>query len=81
MSPRTGMSEEPELTTKGYKLGDPARGKLKHHVENAVYVETLEEAATLISQGFSLWMTAKGKRASLISPDSLRVVRVDHRES
>jgi hypothetical protein len=46
---------------------------------NAVYVKTLDEAAALISKGFSLWMTSKGKRASLISPQSLRVVRVSQR--
>lgn len=74
-APRRGAFEEPQLTTKGYKLGDPAHGMHKHHIENAVYVQTLEEAAALISKGFSLWMISQGKRASLISPQSLRVVR------
>ena len=81
ISPREGLNEEPELTSKGYKLGDPAHGKRKHHAENAVYVRTLEEAAALIAKGFSLWMVAKGKRASLIAPKSLRIVRSEQSEA
>ncbi|PKP85638.1 MAG: hypothetical protein CVT80_01465 [Alphaproteobacteria bacterium HGW-Alphaproteobacteria-2] len=75
VSPRAGKMEEPEFTAKGYKLGDPAHGKHKNHAEHAVYVKTLDDAAELIGKGFSLWMGAKGKRASLISPESLRIVR------
>jgi hypothetical protein len=41
-----------------------------------VFAATLEDVALLVEQGFSLWMGAEGKRASLISPGSLRVVRV-----
>ena len=75
VSPRAGMVEEPQFTVKGYKLSDPAHGKQKHHAEHAVYVKTLDDAAVLIGKGFSLWMGAQGKRASLISPESLRIVR------
>lgn len=75
ISSRTGVVEEPAFTTRGYKLADPAHGRRKHHAEFAVYVETLEEAAELIGKGFSLWMGAKGKRASLIAPNSLRIMR------
>lgn len=74
VSSRKGVTEEPEVTAKGYKLGDPSFGDKKHYAENAVYVRTLEEAAVLIGKGFSLWMGAKGKRASLISPGSLRIL-------
>lgn len=74
VSPRKGAAEEPEFTTKGYKLGDPAYGNRKHHAEHAVYVKSLENAAALIGKGFSLWMVVKGKRASLISPSSLKIV-------
>lgn len=77
VSPRKGAVEEPELTTKGYRLGDPAHGRWKHHAEHAVYVKSLDDAAVLIGKGFSLWMVAKGKRASLIAPSSLRIVRSD----
>lgn len=75
VSPRKGVVEEPEVTGRGYRLGDPRYGKMKHHAEHSVYVRTLDEAAVLIGRGFSLWMTAKGKRASLIAPQSLRILR------
>ena len=74
VSPRPGVVEEPEFTTKGYRLGDPAHGTHKHHAEYSVHVRTLDEAAELLGKGYSLWMGAKGKRASLIAPKSLRVV-------
>jgi hypothetical protein len=38
---------------------------------------TLDEAASLVSRGFSLRMGAKGKPPSLIAPKSLRIVRED----
>lgn len=74
VSPREGVVEEPDVTSKGYRLGDPAHGNAKHHAKHTVYVKTLDRAAELIEKGFSLWMGAKGKRASLISPQSLRIV-------
>jgi hypothetical protein len=77
ISPRKSVVEEPEFTTRGYKLGDPKLGNRKHHAENTVYVRTLDEAADLIGKGFSLWMVAKGKRGSLIAPRSLRILRAD----
>jgi hypothetical protein len=66
---------EPVVTAKGYQLADPAHGKHKHHAEHATYVRTLDEAASLVSRGFSLRMGAKGKSPSLIAPKSLRIVR------
>ena len=73
--PRKGVVEEPYISRRGYKLGDPKFGDEKHEAKNATFVKTLEEVADLIDKGFSLWMTAKGKRPSLISPASLRVIR------
>lgn len=75
VSPRKGVIEEPEFTTRGYKLGNPSFGDKKHHAANAIYVRTLDEVGALLEKGYSLWMSAKGKRASLISPGSLRIVR------
>lgn len=72
---RPGVDEEPYLAVSGYKLADPKFGDIKHHGVNAVYVRTLDEAADLIGRGFSLWMVQKGKRESLISPGSLRIIR------
>jgi hypothetical protein len=62
------------LTSKGYQLADPALGAQKHHAKHAVHVKTLDEVAQLIGKGFSLWMVANGKRSSLISPQSSRIV-------
>ncbi|MBT5572431.1 MAG: hypothetical protein HOJ90_14535 [Alphaproteobacteria bacterium] len=62
IAPRGGIVEEPEF------------GTTKHHAENAVYVRTLDEVAELVSDGFSLRMTGKGKRASLVSPKGLRII-------
>ncbi len=75
ISSRSGVVEEPAVTTRGYQLADPAHGKHKHHAEHATYVKTLDEAAALIECGFSLRMGAKGKPPSLIAPRSLRIVR------
>lgn len=75
ISSRSGVVEEPVVTTKGYQLADPAHGKHKHHAEHATYVTTLDEAAAMIERGFSLRMGAKGKAPSLIAPKSLRIVR------
>lgn len=77
VSSRVGSVEEPVVTSKGYQLADPAHGKHKHHAEHATYVRTLDEAASLVSRGFSLRMGAKGKPPSLIAPKSLRIVRED----
>ena len=75
VSSRGGIVEEPVFTSKGYQLADPAHGKQKHHAEHATHVRTLDEAAALVSRGFSLRMGAKGKPPSLIAPKSLRIVR------
>jgi hypothetical protein len=73
---RPGGTEQPRRTAEGkYVLGNPARGNKKHLAKYAICVSTLDEAAALIARGYSLWMTGPGKRASLISPGSLRVVR------
>jgi len=74
VSPRKGVVEEPVWTSKGYQLADPALGVQKHHAKHAVHVKTLDEVAQLIGKGFSLWMVANGKRSSLISPQSSRIV-------
>lgn len=74
-TPRPGGIEEPHWTTRGYQLADPKHGNVKHHAAHAIFVRTLEEAADLLDRGYSLWMTRAGKRPSLISPGSLRIVR------
>ena len=72
--PRGGIAEEPLYEANGFKMADPKYGSEMHHAKHAVHVKTLEEVADLIEkEGFSLWMTRRGKRASLICPTSLRV--------
>lgn len=73
--PREGVLEEPVRQAGSYVLGDPKCGAEKHHADNAVFVATLEEAAALVEKGFSLRMGRPGKRGSLISPGSLRIIR------
>jgi hypothetical protein len=75
ISPRPGGVESPHWSKRGFQLADPENGGDKHLAEHAHYVRTLDEAAELIERGFSLRMTGRGKRASLISPRSLRIVR------
>ncbi|WP_154763938.1 hypothetical protein [Paracoccus lichenicola] len=75
VKPRGGKQEHPWHTAQGYCLGDPRHGNEKHHERNAVYVQTLDEAADLVAKGYSLRMTGLGKVPSLISPAGLRVVR------
>jgi hypothetical protein len=76
VSPRDGIAERPVCNVKGFKLADPKYGNEMHHAKFAVYVTTLDEAADLIEKNqFSLWMVRQGKRASLISPSSLRIFR------
>ncbi len=72
---RLGGAEQPILTTRGYQLADPANGSSKHHAEHAVFVPTLDEAADLIERGSLIWMGGTGRRSSLISPGSLRIIR------
>ena len=74
-SPRKGVSESPVRTPKGFQLANPAFGKKKNKVEHATYVATLDEAASYISKGFSIWMNQPGKRASLICPSSVEIIR------
>lgn len=73
--PRNGVEEHPIKTERGYVLGDPRHSNTKHHLANEVHAKTLEDAASLVEAGHSLRMGRPGKRPSLISPSSLRIVR------
>lgn len=74
VAPPDGPPEVPFKTPRGYKLANPSGGAKRHHAKHAVFVETLSEAAELMSRGYPLWMKQDGKRETLISPSSLRVV-------
>jgi len=75
--PRCPNGERPAQTASGcYELASPQAGAEKHKVANATFVSSLEKAADLIqNQGYSIRMECKGKRASLISPKGVRILR------
>ncbi len=73
--PRGGIAEVPAWTPRGFQLVDPRVKGKKNKAENSTFVKSLEEAAYLVEQGYWIRMGRPGKRASLISPKSLRIVR------
>jgi hypothetical protein len=73
--PRSGLHETPVETDRGFELVDRRITGPKNKVENSTFVRSIEEAAYLVEQGFAIRMGAAGKRPSLISPQSLRIVR------
>jgi len=75
ISPRPGAIETPIETDRGFELVDRRIAGQKNKVENSTFVRSIEEAAYLVEQGFAIRMGAPGKRASLISPQSLRITR------
>jgi hypothetical protein len=75
ISPRPGAVESPIESDRGYELVDRRISGPKNRVENSTFVRSLDEAAYLVEQGFAIGMGAAGKRPSLISPQSLRIIR------
>jgi hypothetical protein len=76
IEPRCPKGEYPEHTKRGYQLADPRLGPEWHHIKNATFVDSLEEAADLIeNRGFAIRMVCPGKRASLIMAVGLRIIR------
>jgi hypothetical protein len=74
--PEPGPTEEPHLTSQGYKLVDP-KNKPRNLAKFQVYVKTLEEVVRLIEdKGFGLWMKQPGKAATLILADKLIIRRL-----
>jgi hypothetical protein len=53
--PRCPEGEQPTRTAHGYQLADPTLGSEWHYVKNAIYVQSLEEAANLVqNRGFAI---------------------------
>jgi hypothetical protein len=73
--PRAGVVEEPIESDRGFELVDRRISGQKNKVENSTFVRAIGEAAYLVEQGFAIRMGAPGKRPSLISPQSLRIIR------
>lgn len=75
LRPRRGLDEQPVETDRGYELVDRRIPERRHHVENSTFVRSIEEAAYLVEQGYTIRMGAPGLRASLVAPASLRITR------
>lgn len=72
--PRPGGDEEPWQYGRGYQLADPALGNEWHHAKNAIYVQTLKEAADRIQHHrLAIRMGRVGLRPSLVRPSGLRI--------
>jgi hypothetical protein len=75
VSPRDSLREQPAETERGFELVDPRIPQDRHHVKNSTFVRSIDEAAYLVEQGYSIRMTAPGKRPSLIASASLKIIR------
>ena len=73
-SPPKGPPSKVFVTSHGFQMADPSIGKNRHHSEHAIYVRTLDEVDLNLKKGYYLWMKQEGKRQTLISPGSLRVI-------
>lgn len=76
INPRDGLDEGLVETERGFELVDERVPGERHHVKNATFVRSIEEAAYLIEQGYWIRMADPEKRPSLISPASLRIIRL-----
>ena len=74
IDPRHGEQEVPLQTARGFELVD-SRATGQKKVENATFIRSIDDAAYLIEQGYSIRMTGPGKRPSLVAPAKLRIVR------
>ena len=80
IDPRHGEAETPLQTARGFELVDGraygmrANG-LKGRADHATFIRSIEDAAYLVEQGYSIKMTGEGKRAALVTPAKLRIVR------
>jgi hypothetical protein len=71
---RPGAVEAPIESDRGFELVDRRISGQKNKVENSTFVRSIDEAAYLVEQGFAIRMGAPGKRPSLISPQSVKIV-------
>ena len=73
--PRHGEQEVPLETARGFELVDSRSASQKSKVEHATFIRSIDDAAYLVEQGYSIRMTGHGKRPALVSPAKLRIVR------
>ncbi len=65
----------PLETARGFELVDSRAGGQKNRLETATFIRSIDDAAYLVEQGYSIRMTGQGKRPALVSPAKLRIIR------
>ena len=75
IDPRHGEQEMPLETARGYELVDGRATAPKGGHENATFIRSIDDAAYLVEQGYSIKMTGQGKRPALVPPARLRIIR------
>ena len=75
IDPRHGEQETPLETARGYELVDHRSVGQRSGHENATFIRSIDDAAYLVEQGYSIKMTGQGKRPALVSPAKLRIIR------
>ena len=73
IDPRHGEAEHPVQTARGFELLDHRAPGARS--ERATYIRSIDDAAYLVEQGYSIRMTGPGKRAAVVPPAKLRIVR------
>ncbi len=73
--PRHGEPEIPLQTARGFELVDGRNEGAKGRADHPTFIRFIEDAAYLIEQGYSIRMIGEGKRAALVAPAKLRILR------
>ena len=71
--PRRGEPEHPVETARGFELVDQRLSGARPDL--ATFIRSIDDAAYLVEQGYSIRMTGPGKRAAVVPPAGLRIVR------
>ena len=75
IDPRRGEPEAPLETARGFELVDGRAAGGRERVDHATFIRSIEDAAYLVEQGYSIKMIGEGKRAALVAPAKLRILR------
>ena len=75
IDPRRGEPEAPLETARGFELVDGRTAGGRERADHATFIRSIEDAAYLVEQGYSIKMIGEGKRAALVAPAKLRILR------
>ena len=76
IDPRRGEPEAPLQSARGFELVDSRAASVRERADHAAtFIRSIEDAAYLVEQGYSIKMIGEGKRAALVAPTKLRIVR------